>query len=279
MKILFTGCSSYVGKYLIEKFLKTNNTIYGLSRKNPGIENKKFKWFKHDLSIKPFKKIKKIDIIIHIAGTSLRKKNNYEDYLKGNVFVAYNIGLTAKNCYAKNIFYASTREVYGDINNNTLSELNDIVNPIFYGQTKLLAEQILENNCKTISLRLPAVLGDGAHGWIANVYKEMIKDKKINFTNSKFNNFIHVNDIFNIILFFIKKKLFFTDQFNVSCSNTSTSKKVLLIMKKNLKSKSKLNELKKDSMTYTISNNKLSKYYKTMSVEKTIKSYLDQVNK
>ena len=50
-------------------------------------------------------------------------------------------------------------------------------------------------------------------------------------------------------------------------------------MKKNLKSKSKLNELKKDSMTYTISNNKLSKYYKTMSVENTIKLYLDQVKK
>tara|TARA_B110000027_G_C16070031_1_gene278589 strand:- start:150 stop:989 length:840 start_codon:yes stop_codon:yes gene_type:complete len=274
MKILFTGCSSYIGKYLIKEFLKTSNTIYGLSRKNPEIKNKKFKWFKHDLSNKPFKKIKKIDIIIHIAGAALRKENKYDDYLKGNIFMAHNVGLTAKYCATKIIFYTSTREIYGDINSNILSENNNIINPIFYGQTKFIAEQILSSNCKTVSLRLPAVLGKGTHGWISGVLKGMIKGKKINFINCKFNNFIHVSDLYNIISSFIKKKLFFSDQFNVSCSNISTSKKVLLIMKKKLNSKSKLNELKKTGRTYTISNNKLSKYCKTMTVENAIKMFL-----
>ena len=279
MKILFTGCSSYIGKYLIKEFLKTSNTIYGLSRKNPEIKNKKFKWFKHDLSKKPFKNVKKIDIIIHIAGAALRKENKYDDYLKGNIFMAHNLGLTARYCSTKIIFYTSTREIYGDISSNILSENNDIINPIFYGQTKFIAEQILSSNCKTISLRLPAVLGKGTHGWISSVLKGMIEGKKINFINSKFNNFIHVSDLYNIISSFIKKKLFFTNQFNVSCSNISTSKKVLSIMKKNLNSKSKLNELKKNEKTYTISNKKLSKYCKTMTVENAIKIFLIEESK
>ena len=65
MNILFTGCSSYIGKYLIEKFLREKKyKIFGISRNNPKITNKKFKWFKHDLTKSPFKKIKKIDVII-----------------------------------------------------------------------------------------------------------------------------------------------------------------------------------------------------------------------
>ena len=45
--------------------------------------------------------------------------------------------------------------------------------PNFYGQSKYLAEQILSEYCKTISLRLPAVLGkvlmDGYPKFIQNV--------------------------------------------------------------------------------------------------------------
>ena len=50
-------------------------------------------------------------------------------------------------------------------------------------------------------------------------------------------------------------------------------------MKKNLNSKSKLNELKKNEKTYTISNKKLSKYCKTMTVENSIKMFLTEESK
>ena len=264
--------------YLIKEFLKTDNKIYGISRNNPKIKNKKFKWFKHDLSKLPFKKIKKVDIIIHIAGAALRKENQYTDYVTGNVLMAYNLSLSAKFYSPKVIFYTSTREIYGDISASVLTEKNDIKNPIFYGQTKFLAEQILASNCNTISLRLPAVLGKGTHGWISGVLKSMLKNQKINFINSKFNNFIHVSDLYNIISSFLKKNYFFTDQFNVSCSNVITSKKVLLIMKKFLLSKSQIIQQKKKTSSYTISNTKLSKYCNTMTVENSIKKYLIEEN-
>ncbi|MDA8846780.1 NAD(P)-dependent oxidoreductase, partial [Candidatus Pelagibacter sp.] len=214
MNILFTGCSSYIGKYLITKYLDNGKyNLFGISRTDPKIKNKKFKWFKHDLTLAPFKKLKKIDIVIHIAGAALRKENTYEDYVQGNIFMSYYLGRTAKYSNTKIIFYTSTREVYGEIYSNTLSEKNSIHNPIFYGQTKYLAEQILSASCETISLRLPAVLGKGTHGWISKVYGKMISDESVKFVNCKFNNFIYVDDIYQIINSFLKKKIFITDQF------------------------------------------------------------------
>lgn len=276
MNILFTGCSSYIGKYLIEKFLREKKyKIFGISRNNPKIYNKKFRWFKHDLTKSPFKKIKKIDVIIHVAGAALRTENNFEDYLKGNIFMAYYLGKTSEYSKTKLIFYTSTREVYGEIATNELSEKNKIINPIFYGQSKYIAEQILSGYCKTISLRLPAVLGKGTHGWISKVYKKMINNEDIKYINSKFNNFIYVEDIYKIILNFLKKNIIINDQFNVSCSNITTSQKILFIMKKYLNSSSRVIKLKKKTHSYTISNKKLSKYFKTKSVEDTITQFLE----
>ena len=279
MKILITGCTSYIGKYLIEKFLeKKQYKLLGVSRSNPKIFNKKFTWYKHDLSRHPLKKIKDIDVIIHIAGAALRPENNFENYLKGNVFMAYNLGKTAELLKPKVIFYTSTREVYGEILTKVLSEKNKIKNPIFYGQSKYMAEQILSGFCKTISLRLPAVLGKGTHGWISKVYKNMKINKKIKYINCKFNNFIYVGDIFEIINHFIKKKIFINDQFNISCSNITTSERLLKIMKKRLNSNSKIVKQKKILNTYTISNKKLSKYFKTSTVEDTISKFLKDMS-
>ena len=279
MKILITGCTSYIGKYLIKKFLeKKQHKLFGVSRSNPKITNKMFTWHKHDLSRSPLKKIKDIDIIIHIAGASLRSENNFEHYLKGNVFMAYNLGKTAETLKPKVIFYTSTREVYGEILNKELSEKNKIKNPIFYGQSKYMAEQVLSGFCKTISLRLPAVLGKGTHGWIAKIYESMKMNKKIKYVNCKFNNFIYVEDIFKIIDHFIKKKIFIDDQFNVSCSNITTSEKLLKIIRKSLNSHSKIIKQKKKSNSYTISNRKLSKYFKTSTVEDTIFKFLKEMS-
>jgi len=60
-----------------------------------------------------------------------------------------------------------------------------------------------------------------------------------------------------------------------SCSNITTSQKILFIMKKYLNSSSRVIKLKKKAHSYTISNKKLSKYFKTKSVEDTIAQFLE----
>ena len=69
-----------------------------------------------------------------------------------------------------------------------------------------------------------------------------------------------------------------TNQFNVSCSNIVNSRDVLNIMKKKLKSSSKIVESRKKNFSYTISSKKLGKIYKTMTVQKTINTFLEDMN-
>ena len=109
-----------------------------------------------------------------------------------------------------------------------------------------MAEQVLSGFCKTISLRLPAVLGKGTHGWIAKIYESMKMNKKLNMLIAKLNNFIY-EDIFKIIDHFIKK-IFIDDQFNVSCSNITTFEKLLKIIRKSLNSHSKIIKQKKNQI-------------------------------
>ena len=179
MRILVTGVSSYIGRYLTESFIKKKFNIVGISRKNPNIKSKFFFWEKKDLSTPIKIKInKKIDFIIHVAGNARRDENNVSDYIQGNIINSYNLANIAKKLNPKCIFYLSTREIYGDVNTKILSEKNDIINPIVYGQSKYLVEKIFEQNFKTISLRLSAVLGVGTHGWISHVYKSLKEIKK-----------------------------------------------------------------------------------------------------
>ena len=187
---------------------------------------------KYDISKSSKLYFKKIDFVVHVAGNALRDENTNLDYVKGNIIVPFNLEKIMRKIKPKCVFYLSTREVYGEINSKILSENNDILNPIFYGQSKYLAEKIFEQNYNTISLRLSAVLGVGTHGWISHVYRKLKNNEKVEVVNTDFNNFIYVGDVFNIIYAIIKKKYFFTDQFNISCSNVIKSKKVVEIMKK-----------------------------------------------
>ena len=218
MNIFLTGCTSYIGKYLANSFINQGDNVIGASRTNPKIKNKKFKFIKHDLSKSPILKLnKKIDFFIHVAGRRMSEGQKTKEYINSNVLVSYNLQKMIKKFKPKLIIYTSSRSIYGEVKTHILKESTNILNPNVYGQTKLFGEKILEEAGNTISLRLSTVLSKGAPGWIAKTYKSLLLGKKIKMINTKINNFVHISDVFNIINFFFKKKMFFTDQFNISC--------------------------------------------------------------
>ena len=280
MNIFLTGCTSYIGRYLAISFINQGDYVIGTSRKNPNIKNKKFRFIKHDLSKSPILNLnKKIDFFIHVAGKRMSKGQKVKEYISSNIIVTYNVKKMIEKFKPKLTVYTSSRSIYGEIKTNVLKESTKVLNPGVYGQTKLLGEKILEEAGNTVSLRLSTVLGKGAPGWVFNTYKKLLLGKKIKMTNVKINNFIHVSDVFNIIDNFFKKKSFFTDQFNVSCSKISNSKTIVFLMKKLLNSKSKIIQLKKKENFYTISNKKLKKYFLTLSAEDTICRFVKDFNK
>ncbi len=282
MNILITGCGNYLGKYLTDNFLKEHLNIIAISNKKISIKNRNFLFIKHKLSKKPNLKIKKkIDVMIHISGPSHNIENKIEDYISGNILSALNVEIMRKFYKPKVLFYTSTREIYGNILKKSLNEKSKRIDPEIYGMSKYIAEQIFIQSEPTIILRLPSIVGKGNHGWINKVYSDLKKNKDIEYFNMKYNNCIHLKDIYLVIKKIFLKQKIKSNIYNMSCRDILMSKNVIEKMKLNLKSKSKLIE-KKPNFTinnYTISSKKLKSFFKPMSVYETIELYLKEMEK
>ena len=161
MNIFLTGCTSYIGKYLVISFINQGDNVIGTSRTDPKIKNKKFNT--------------KIDFFVHVAGRRMIKGQKVGEYISSNVLVSYNLQKMIKKFNPKLTIYTSSRSIYGEVKDPILRENTNILNPDVYGQTKFLGEKILEEAGNTISLRLSTVLSKGAPGWILNVYQTIIK--------------------------------------------------------------------------------------------------------
>ncbi|AAZ21346.1 NAD-dependent epimerase/dehydratase family protein [Candidatus Pelagibacter communis] len=276
MKILLTGASSYIGQYIILNLLQNNHKILSTSRSDPKIKNKNHKWISHDLSKKPLKlKDFKPDVIIHLAGSAWLNMSS-ENYVNSNILTTNNLVKTLEGKKFKKVFYLSSRDIYGEVKKSVLNENTIINDPSIYGYTKLIAEKILLNSFPTIILRLPAIIGLGTHGWINSVTNKIKKNKKIILSNSKFNNFMHASELPKIIMKLSKSKIN-SDIFLVSCSNILKSYNVVKLLKLKLKSKSKIEIKKNKDLNYIISSVKLNRIYKTISVEKVINIYSNEL--
>jgi hypothetical protein len=97
----------------------------------------------------------------------------------------------------------------------------------------------------------------------------------------KYNNCVHLKDIYLAIKTILLKKKIESRFFNMCCGDITTSKKVIEIMRVKLKSKSKLIEKKVNfnNNNYTISCKKIKTIFKPMTVYETIDEYLKEMEK
>jgi len=278
MKILLTGASSYVAKYIARGLLSFNHQIIATSRTSPNIKTKNYRWIQHDLSEKPMElNDDEIDIVIHVAGSAWMNRTTIE-YVNSNILTTINLEKMIHKLNPKTTFYISSRDIHGEIVDGFIDEETEIINPIIYGHTKYIAENILsENDNPTIIFRMPSIIGIGTHGWINSVFKKMKNNQDIIYTNSKFNNFIHASEISNVIMKFIKNYDYKSSTYVMGCSDLSTSEQILLQMKTLLKSNSKLTEIEQKNNSYTMKVDKLMRIYKTMTVHDTINTYIDEL--
>jgi len=123
MKVALTGASGFIGSYLIKLLLKKKNIeIYNLYRKHK-IDNKKVKNIKfdfHKLDNSFYKKISKIDILIHLAWDNLDNHNSYKHkktYKKNLIFLKKLVSQKIKK-----IFIMGTCFEYGKRREGLLKE-------------------------------------------------------------------------------------------------------------------------------------------------------------
>ena len=212
MKVLITGASGFLGYELTNKFLKNNFSVISIyNKKKPNFKkNNKLKLIKRDL-IKNKLNIK-CDIIVHCASITPVNSTDGKKLYYSNLKILENLNKFFPKI--KMFFFMSTMSVYGQVGSKIITEKSKPIRPNYYGKSKLFCEKKLLDMHKkykktVIVMRLPGVVGKTSHSnFITRLIEKILKKQvvQVNNLNSKFNNIVHSDDIYNFISNIIKKK-------------------------------------------------------------------------
>lgn len=214
MHVLVTGASSFIGRYAVATLSGMGLRITASFRSDSEAINQlrivapEVDFVRLDLACADaFSALpKKVDFIIHVAGVSTMPQIAVDDFLSCNVVGAHNLLKYALQAGASRVVLASTLSVHGEVKEQVVTETTPIRAPDMYGASKYFAERLFASESQRlpcVALRLPGVLGPGAHrAWIPTLLHRIRNHEEITIYNSKsmFNNAVHVHDLGNLLL-------------------------------------------------------------------------------
>lgn len=258
MTILITGAAGFIGfhfaKYLLEKNITVIgidnlNNYYSSKLKNIRLsilkKNKNFIFYKKDIT--EHKKIKKIFIdhniltIYHFAAQAGVRYSilHPRKYLDSNIKGFFNILEICKDFRIKELYYASSSSVYGDLKIFPLNE-NFYTKPKnFYSFSKKTNEDMAEiysklYKFKAIGLRFFTVFGEFGRPdmFIFKLLDCFYKKKlfKLNNYGNHTRDFTYINDAVDMVLKIKVKNIYFHEIFNVCSNRPINLKKIIQII-------------------------------------------------
>jgi nucleoside-diphosphate-sugar epimerase len=278
MKILVTGGAGYIGSVLVPKLLESNYKVIVIDNfffNQKSLDNlkkhKNFSLIKGDASDKNL--VKKIldnnfDLIIPLAALvgaplcdkmpELAKEIN-ESSVK---YIINNVDVKTK------IILPTTNSGYGIGKENIACNEESDLNPIsIYGITKVNAEKFVLERGNSISLRLATVFGMSPRmrlDLLVNhfVSKAVNKERLDIFEGHFKRNFVHIQDVARVFLFFIKNfEKYKNNAYNFGLEDANLSKiELAQEIKKEIKDFNFIiNEIAKDpdKRNYIVSNRKI----------------------
>jgi nucleoside-diphosphate-sugar epimerase len=262
-KILITGGSGLIGKFLVEKLYKDYD-ISVLDLRNQINRNKKF--FKKYKNVKFYfgsindfnllkKTIKKKYCVIHLAamlGVNNTEKNPNE-CIRINTDATEKISKLCKLFKVKRVIYASSSEVYGEPVKNPINESFKLDGKSIYAISKILGEKMIKENCKknnyTIFRFFNTIGETQVAQFVVSKFIKNLKENKdliINGNGKQVRGYAHAEDIAIGIRNAIGNKKTYNNIYNLGNSNDVCSLKLLakkiIRLKKNTKSKIKFNK-------------------------------------
>lgn len=164
--VAVTGCNGYIGGQTVLRFKDLGYHVIGVDRNTtaPWIRGIVDTFVSGDFTNPIFINSiidKNPSALIHIAGTSLVGPSMTDPgpyYLNNVGNTARLLGALANRGWKKTVVFSSSAAVYGDPGNTTLTEESPKTPISPYGQSKLMAEQVLRDcaagyGFKTIALR------------------------------------------------------------------------------------------------------------------------------
>lgn len=212
MKVLVTGTSGFVGGYLAEALDKTGFEVTGIykTRVPKILKSSRIGYVRADLSKGTYFIQGPFDAIIHAAASTPLSGVTVDQMIRDNVYSTQELLRAVSRWGVRAFVLFSSISVYGEITSPSVDENTPIVNPTSYGVTKYLCERLLkEADVSGLALRLPGILGPGAHGgnWLPGIAAKMLKGETVRAFNldRPFNNAVHVDDVAKLIIAALRK--------------------------------------------------------------------------
>ena len=201
MKILLTGSTGFLGKYIYKSLIK-NNKIDTLSRTKSS--------YNIDLSQQILNFNESFNMVIHVAGKAhdqSKKALINNSFYKVNVTGLKNLlsGLKKTNTPSKFVFISSV-SVYGLSKGTNISESFELLAKDDYGLSKIEGEKIVKtwckkNNVKYLILRLPLLVGKNPPGNLGAMIKAIKNGFYFNINRGKARkSMVLADDVSKIIL-------------------------------------------------------------------------------
>jgi|TARA_B110001452_G_C15204127_1_gene417738 nucleoside-diphosphate-sugar epimerase len=218
MKILVTGGCGYTGTLLVQKLLKQNHEVIVIDNQwfgNHLKKHKKLKIIKKDIRSLGSFNFKNVKTVVHLANIANDPSVELNPNLSWDVNVIATKQLIEKciKFKVKSFIFASSGSVYGIKKEKQVTENLELVPISIYNKTKMIAERVLmsyQNLIKIYCIRPATVCGYSPRMRLditVNMFAmQALKNKKITVHGGKqIRPNIHINDLINIYLHFIKK--------------------------------------------------------------------------
>ncbi len=271
MKILITGGCGYIGSKLIPNLLGEGHKIINIDTQwfgNYLTKNKNLKNYKMNLSEINKLKLKKIDVVIHLASIAndpmaeLDKNLSWETSAL-NTFKLINF---MKKIKAKRIIYASSGSVYGISKKTNVTEKTELKPISLYNKVKMITERVLMSYNKDFEIfivRPATVCGYSPRMRLDVTVNALtfsaLKNRKIKvFGGKQVRPNIHIDDMCSLYKFLLKIDKKYSGIYNAGFENKSILN-IAKMVKKNIPSNIKIFKDKSDPRSYRLDSSKLIK--------------------
>jgi nucleoside-diphosphate-sugar epimerase len=230
--ILITGTTGFIGKHLVKK-IPNYNIVVNHNKKNI------------DLRIrKEVLKIKKADIVIHLAGKIPSEKNYSKNiFFEHNVLGTLNIlEYCIKNKVKKMIFVSSY--LYGVPKKNPINEKQQVKPHNIYAKSKVLCEELCKMYAEKYKIQIIILRPFNIYGnlqkdnsLISNIIKSIKNNNRITIINkNNKRDYLFIDDLIDAIIKLIDYKCEF-EIFNIGSGKSYSFENVIQIFEKKTKKK------------------------------------------
>ena len=246
MNILVAGGAGFTGRHLCDALLDKGNKVIVADKLIMGDQNiehlkgnNNFKFYEMELAnqenVDKLFSENKVDVVYHMAANSDIQKGGKEPSIDFNDTLLTTRALLEgmRKANVKNLFFASTSAVYGEMPDVVLTEETGGIKPVsYYGGAKLASEALISSyvsmcDMNVVIFRFPNVIGPRlTHGAVFDFIRKLRKNPQeleILGNGTQCKPYIYVLDLVNAIVKITETFKPGEDVYNISVKSEGTT--------------------------------------------------------